>query len=201
MCLPTAWYYPTVLSVSLPPLVKAKGRWFRKGWVSHGLTPISFKRAEKMHFCEKQRITGHFLCSELWSPLTPGFRPVEGEGQRAILFKSCSASKGRQHGKGCWGLVLTRVNHCRGSEREGQSLRVPVTERKDAELHLCVRVLPTDRPFSEEIPLNRNPDPSVFFRANESKSEPVSPRSKSVPQQTQGPASTPAMLLLLPANP
>lgn len=167
MCLPAAWNCPTALSVSLPPLAKAKGSWFRKGWVSHGLTPIPFKRAEKMHFCEKQRITGHFMCNELWSPLTPGFRPVEGEGQRAIRFKSCLASKGRQDRKGCWGLVLTWVNHCSASEREGQSLRVPVTERKDAELHLCVWVLPTDRPFSEEIPLNRNPDPSVFLRANE----------------------------------
>lgn len=141
------------------------------------------------------------MCNELWNTFTPCFRPVEGEGQRVIPFKSCLAREGRQRGKGCWGLVLTWVNRCRGSEREEQSLRVPLTERKHAELHLCVHILPTDRSLSEEIPLNRNPDPSVFLRANESKPEQVSPQSKSVPQQTQGPASTPAMLLLPPVNP
>lgn len=79
-----------------------------------------------------------------------------------------------EHRRGCQGVVLEWDSPYWHSERGvPKSLRVPLTEREDAELCLCVWVLPTDRPFWEDILLNSSRDQLVVLGANNTVEGPV----------------------------
>lgn len=58
-----------------------------------------------------------------------------------------------------------------------------MTETEDAEICLCVQVTPTDRPFWEDIPLNRSHDPVVVLGANNTAGDmllsPLKPKRRS----------------------